>query len=91
LVHYLHINPFNVINGLKKTVEELDSFGKLIISDVPTPNPPKDKTEGRMFVDLNTWQLSYEYVDSLNSVEDKIVRLQDRCAALETVATAPKG
>lgn len=76
LVTFVHYVPFDPVNGLGKTAEELEQEG-ILVEFIPDANAPAGK-DAVMKVDLTTKEVFYEYVDRPETSEEKVERLEQQ-------------
>ena len=61
-VGLIHNMPFDPINGLNQTEEELNTTG-VLVEDVPEPEPIEGKRTTGIFVNKATREVWWEYED----------------------------
>lgn len=75
-----HFMPFDSINGLGKTKEELESEGGVFVDSVPEPENRPGKAAVLKYSEADG--LYYEYVDRPMTQEERLESLQDENADL---------
>ncbi|OAJ73534.1 hypothetical protein AYJ08_13965 [Brevibacillus sp. SKDU10] len=73
VVTFVHYMPFDEVNGLGKSSEELQTTGLLVDS---IPQPEANGKIPKLFINPKTQELWYEYTDRPLSPEEEIVRLK---------------
>lgn len=61
-VGLVHNMPFDEVNGLHKTQEELEQIG-ILVDEIPEPQIPTGQQVSGMFVNPETKEVWYEYED----------------------------
>ncbi len=78
LISFTHYVPFDKVNGLNKTKEELEKEGYLVES---IPEPKELNKIPTLYLNPETMELFYEYQDMPKSkeelLEEKVILLQN--------------
>ncbi|GCD10604.1 hypothetical protein [Clostridium tagluense] len=81
-IGFIHYMPFDVVNGMNKTQEELEKDG-ILVDDIPEAKQVDNKNP-IMYVNPKNKEIFYEYIYISKTQEQGIENnIQDRMKALE--------
>lgn len=83
IVNFIHYYPFDEVDGLGKTAEELGQTG-ILVESVPQETIQPGKLSV-LYVNPQTKELWYEYIDVPLSAEERIAQLEKENAELRKV------
>lgn len=90
-VGLIHSMPFDPVDGLGKTEEELSEIG-VLVDDVPEPNPPVGQQTAGIFVDKSNSRVWWEYEQApVDETQQQITDLQLAIAELAGQVVANNG
>ncbi|MDP4224928.1 MAG: hypothetical protein Q8910_00965 [Bacteroidota bacterium] len=87
IVHLMSFNPLDPIDGMKKengnvyTQAELESIG-FFVDSIPPENPSSGKVKNNMYINPETKEITYDYVDAVKTQEQIMADLQAQNAQM---------
>lgn len=80
IVGFVHYKPFDPIEGLQKTREELEQTG-VLVDALPEPELVEGKLP-KLIVNRETKEVRYEYEDRPLTAEEKVEQLEQQLFAV---------
>lgn len=80
-IGFIHYTPFDEVNGLGKTSEELGASG-ILVDCIPEPKPPINKQVDGIYVNPQTKEVFYEYTDKPLTQAEEIVNLKSQIGSI---------